>query len=126
MPTRQARVETERASRYLVQFCKHAAAMGAGGHSPRMHLHTAMGRREVQVSAEWSDRYGTVTFIPWGRCTLAAEAGELTLRIEASDERGLQQIQDVITGDLDRFSRRSPLAVTWLPPESSGAPPGSR
>jgi hypothetical protein len=52
MPILQAQIQTERASRYLVQFCKHAAAMGSGGHSPRMHLHGVMTRREVQVVAE--------------------------------------------------------------------------
>jgi hypothetical protein len=72
MPILQAQIETERASRYLVQFCKHAAAMGGGGHTPRIHLHTTMTRREVQVAAEWSDTNGTVTFTPWGQCTLAS------------------------------------------------------
>ena len=52
MPILQAQIQTERASRYLVQFCKHAAAMGSGGHSPRMHPHGVMTRREVQVVAE--------------------------------------------------------------------------
>jgi hypothetical protein len=34
MPILQAQIQTERASRYLVQFCKQAAAMGGGGHTP--------------------------------------------------------------------------------------------
>jgi hypothetical protein len=118
----EARVETERAGRYLVQFCKHAAAMGGGGHTPRMHLHGMMTRRGVQVEAEWSDTRGTVTFTPWGRCTLAASTETLTLRIEATDEDGLHQIQDVVTRDLDRFSRRDPLTVTWRRRDISDAP----
>jgi len=113
MPILEGRVETERPSRYLVQFCKHAAAMGGGGHSARLHLHGAMARRDVQVQAEWSDTHGTVTFTPWGQCTLTVDPDRLTLRIEASDEDGMRQIQDVITRDLDRFSQRNPLAVTW-------------
>lgn len=121
MPVLEARIETERASRYLVQFCKHAAAMGGGGHTPRMHLHGAMTRREVQVDAEWSDTRGTVTFTPWGRCTLAADPDTLTLRIEATGEDGLHQIRDVITRDLERFSRRDPLTVTWRQAETSDA-----
>lgn len=113
MLTAEAHVETERASRYLVQFCKHAAAMGDDGHTPRMHLHGMMARREVQVAAEWSDTDGTVTFTPWGQCTLTASASTLTVRIEAGDQDGLHQIRDVITRDFDRFSHRHPLTVTW-------------
>lgn len=123
MPILEAQVATERASRYLVQFCKHAAAMGGGGHTPRMHLHDTMARREVQVAAEWSDTRGTVTFIPWGQCTLTAEASSLTVRVEAVDEDGLDQIRDVITRDFERFSRRNPLTVTWHQPETPDAPP---
>jgi hypothetical protein len=55
MPILQAQIQTERASRYLVQLCKHAAAMGSGGHSPRVHLQGRMARREVQVAADWSE-----------------------------------------------------------------------
>jgi hypothetical protein len=123
MPILEAQVATERASRYLVQFCKHAAAMGGGGHTPRMHLHGTMARREVQVAAEWSDTRGTVTFTPWGQCTLAVEASSLTVRVEAVDEDGLDRIRDVITRDFERFSRRDPLTVTWYQPEISDAPP---
>jgi hypothetical protein len=123
MPILEGRVETERPSRYLVQFCKHAAAMGGGGHSPRTHLHGGAARRDVQVQAEWSDTHGTITFIPWGRCAIAAEESILTLCIEAGDEDGIRQIQDVITRDLDRFSRRDPLAVTWHRPEAPDAMP---
>ena len=125
MPILHAQIQTERPSRYLVQFCKHAAAMGGGGHTPRMHLHATMARREVQVAAEWSDTSGTVTFNPWGQCTLTADADTLTLRIDAADEDGLAQIRDVIDRDLQRFSRRDPLAVTWQRPETRGADPTS-
>jgi hypothetical protein len=121
MPILEAQIETERASRYLVQFCKHAAAMGSGGHSPRMHLHGTVARREVQVAAQWSDTSGTVTFTPWGLCTLAADAGILTVRIDTADEDGLAQIRDVVTRDLHRFSQRTPLAVCWQRSEDPNA-----
>jgi hypothetical protein len=124
MPILHADVNTQRASRYLVQFCKHAAAMGDGGHTARMHLHTTLARREVQVTADWSDTNGTVTFDPWGQCTLAAEGDTLTLRIDAADENGLSQLRDVIDRDLQRFSRRDPLAVTWQRPDP-GPPKGA-
>ncbi|MFC5824162.1 DUF2218 domain-containing protein [Nonomuraea insulae] len=121
MPILKAQIETERASRYLVQFCKHAAAMGDGGHTSRMHLHGMMARREVQVAAEWSDTNGTVTFTPWGQCTLTADPGTLTLLIDAADEDGLRQIRDLITRDFERFSRRDPVTMTWQQSETSDA-----
>ncbi|MEU8174972.1 DUF2218 domain-containing protein [Microbispora hainanensis] len=130
MPILNARIPTERAGRYLAQFCKHAAAMGGGGHTARLHPHGPAARREVQVTAEWSDTSGTVTFTPWGECTLTAEADVLTVRIDAPDEEGLDRIRDVVTRDFERFSRREPLVVTWQrqePPDASvsGATPAT-
>jgi len=83
--------------------------MGGGGHRPRMHLRGGMAR----VAADWSDTSGTLTFTPWGRCTLEADAGTLKLRIDAVDQDGLSQIRDIVTRDLERFSNRDPLTVTW-------------
>jgi hypothetical protein len=124
MPILQAQIPTDRGSRYLIQFCKHAAAMGQrGGHSPRMHLHAPMARSEVQVAAEWSDTSGTVTFTPWGRCTLAADNGTLTLRIDAADEDAAARIRDIITRDFERFTRRDPVTVTWHRSDTPGAAP---
>jgi hypothetical protein len=117
MPTAEAQIETDRPSRYLTQFCKHAAAR-AGGHGPRMHLRAILGRREVQVQAEWSETHGVVTFDPWGQCTLTANAAILTLRVEATDEDNLGRIQDVITRDFTRFGRRERLTVAWRRPET--------
>jgi hypothetical protein len=116
MPILQAQIETERAGRYLIQLCKHAAAMSDGaGHGPHMQLHGKMARTEMRVTAEWSSASGTITFVPWGDCRLTADANTLTLRIQATDEDGLTQIRDVVTRDLQRFSNREPLTVTWQP-----------
>lgn len=124
MPVAEAQIETERPSRYLVQFCKHAAAMGAShGHGPRVHLRAILGRREVRVHADWSDTDGVVTFDPWGQCVVAAGAGTLTLRVEATDEDNLRQIQDVITRNFNRFGRRERLTVAWHQPETPGVAP---
>lgn len=112
MQAAEARIETERPSRYLVQLCKHAAAMGAGGggHPPRLHA-----RPDVRVSAEWSESRGTITFDPWGRCTAEANLNVLTLRVEAADDENVRRIQDILTRDLDRFGRRDNLTVRWRP-----------
>jgi hypothetical protein len=124
MLTVEAQVETERPSRYLVQFCKHAAAMGGGHRGPGMHLGDALARREVQVHADWSDTHGVVTFTPWGQCTITASADMLTLRVEAADEENLRKIQDIITRDLGRFGRRDGLAVNWQPAHTPEVPAG--
>lgn len=114
MPTVEARIQTERPNRYLAQFCKHAASMGtAAGHGPHTHLGRTLARREVQVHAERTDTKATVTFTPWGQCTITSEATTLTLRIQAADEEKLHRIQDIITKDLERFGRRDNLIVNW-------------
>jgi hypothetical protein len=115
MLTVEAQIETERASRYLVQLCRHAAAM-AGGRGHRFRNHAgghARARREVQVHAEWSETHGTISFTPWGQCTIQANASTLAVRVEATDEEDLRQIQDVIARDLDRFGQRDHLTVNW-------------
>jgi hypothetical protein len=120
MPTAEARVETSRASRYLVQLCRHASQMG----QRRVHRipdhatgdnHMTM---PAHADAEWSDTYGKIT-VEWGTCTLAAAEDRLTLWIEADDEEKLQRIQDAVTRDLTRFSRRDPLTVERRPVEAA-------
>jgi len=126
MPTAEAQIETERPSRYLVQLCRHAAAMtGPRGHRRRTHGEgdgdgdgDALALREARVRAEWSETRGVVDFAPWGQCTLAASADLLVLHVEAADEESLRRIQDVITRDLDRFGRRDHLTVNWHRPEA--------
>jgi hypothetical protein len=110
-PTAEALLETDRPTRYLVQLCRHAAAMSGEGH--RARTHAAPAHRRVRVEAEWSDTRGVLTFDPWGRCTVEATATTLLLRVEAGGEEGLRRIQDVIAADLARFGRRDRLEVTW-------------
>jgi hypothetical protein len=121
----EARIETERASRYLTRLCRHAASMGrTGGHRPRVHLGGPLARGEVQVRAECSENQGIIAFSPWGRCTILAGADALTLRVEATDHENLRRIQDIVTRDLDRFSGGDHLVVDWRRPEAADASPG--
>lgn len=122
----EARVQTDRPSRYLVQLCRHAAAMPAI-HSRRPRTRTggdASARHEVQLHAEWSDTQGTVTFAPWGRCTMQVSRTMLMLRVEATDEEHLRRCQEVVTRNLERFGRRDHLTVTWQQPAAPAAWPG--
>src|SRR5262245_8360064 len=64
MLTSQTTIEIDRPSRYLVQLCRHAAAMGktGGGHRPRNHAGgTALARGDLQVHAENDETHGVIT-----------------------------------------------------------------
>ncbi len=95
----EARVATERSSRYLVQLCRHVKLMA--------RMQPAM-----QAKVEWSDDRGVISS-RWGRCTLHADPGVLTLRAEAADEASLQQLEQRIAGRLQQVGRRDRLTVTW-------------
>jgi hypothetical protein len=49
----------------------------------------------------------------------------LTLRVEATDEDGLERIQDIITRNFNRFGRRERLTVDWQRPETLSVAFGS-
>ena len=113
MLTADARIETPNASRYLDQLCKHAAAIGAGRHGPRMHLGHELARSEVHVHVDRNDAHATLSFDPWGQCSMTADRATLTVRIEAADEQNLHRIRDTLARDLERFGGRERLKVTW-------------
>jgi hypothetical protein len=109
----EAIVETERSSRYLVQLCRHLDLVAR--RQPQMHAHV-----------EWSDDRGVIS-LGWGRCTLRADPGVLTLRAEAADERSLHLLEQRVTDHLEQVGRRDRLTVTWTPPQSvegTPYPPG--
>lgn len=113
MLTAEAHVETDRASRYLVQLCRHVSQMSR----PRGHRPPSRGGHlppEVQ-HVEWSDTHGTID-VGWGRCTVEATPDVLTLRLEAADEEGLQRLQAAIAHRLETIGRRESLQVNWQGP----------
>jgi hypothetical protein len=121
MPLLEGHLATDRASRYLVQLCRHAAAMDGRVHTGRAHPHGVGEVRTDDVAAadvvaEWTATCGTVTFSPWGRCTLSAGEAGLTLVIDAPDELGLTRIHEVVTRDLERFTHRTAEVLTWHRP----------
>jgi hypothetical protein len=126
MPIAEARITTERPGRYLAQFCKHAAAMGSPrGHRVRLHGGHPAAHRDVALHAEWSATQGTVSFDPWGRCLLHAESDMLVVRVQAADEQALQRVSDIVTRNLDRFSRHN-LTLDWQRVDAPGrAEPGA-
>jgi hypothetical protein len=125
MPTAHAHVPTERASRYLVQLCRHLGQMSRMRH-PLPARHGSQAPPAVQ-HVDWSDTTGTIRFVQ-GTCTLQATAEGLALRVEADDEDTLRRLQDGIARRLDTIGRHDHLAVHWQQsaPESrqdSGGPP---
>ncbi len=86
-----ARVESERASIYLQQLCKHFA------HKRPVEFTPARG--QIALGA--------------GMCRLDATGGTLTIRAEAEDADKLAQLQDVIAKHLERFAFRSPVTLDW-------------
>lgn len=108
----EARVATERSGRYLVQLCQHLNKV-------------AQRNPQLQAHVEWSDDRGQISF-GWGRCTLRADPGVLTLRAEAADKEHLHQLQQRVTDRLEQAGRRDRLTVTWTPPQRAGEQPPSR
>lgn len=134
MPSAQARVETARSSRYLVQLCQHIGHLSDPGrrlrHRPAAsHGGDEQARREVRMSiVESSGTHAVVDFAPWGRCTMDATPHTLTLRVDAGNEENLRRLQEVLTRNVTRFGRRDRLEVIWQSPDAGVAlePPRRR
>jgi len=93
MLTAQGRIETGRASRYLVQLCEHLNQM-ARHDTHRSHTHN--GAPPSVEDVEQSDTDAVITF-DCGRCTLRATADSLILRVEAAEAENGQRIQNMLT-----------------------------
>ncbi|MEU6848993.1 DUF2218 domain-containing protein [Actinacidiphila alni] len=122
MPAAEARIPTDRASRYLVQLCRHMDRLDhpdrtpdGGGHHHGAHAAhdgpAALSAPAV-VSVEHSDTAGTVRFAD-GRWTLSATADTLTLRVAAADEAALRRLRDAVTARVATVGRRDGLRADW-------------
>ena len=85
------RIETEYASRYLQQLCKHFA------HKIPATFDAETGRIEFSI----------------GVCELAVAKDALVLHVTAADEETLAQMEDVVARHLVRFAFRDELIVNW-------------
>lgn len=92
METSTARIRTDKASRYLVQLCKHF------GH---------------KVPAEWNETDGVVRFEP-GTCRMAVAGDVLTLSCESATPEDLAVVQDVVASHFVRFAWKEELSVDWV------------
>jgi hypothetical protein len=131
MLSAEAHVRTGRPSRYLVQLCRHFSGKGRHlGHRPRAHLGgdvqapDAMRAVAEQARVEWSETEGTVR-LPWGDIVLRTAPGGLALRVDAESEENLLQLQNLLSGHLERFGRREGLQVSWQQAAAVADPAGS-
>jgi hypothetical protein len=88
-----ARVETERASIYLQQLCKHFAHKRPVVFTPT--------RGEIKFDA--------------GTCRLEATEGVLVLEADGADQEKVDHLQMVIEKHLSRFAFREPPNMNWQP-----------
>jgi hypothetical protein len=117
MPAAEARIETERPSRYLTQICRHVQSIYSKrrplSHGPGTRLAGhEQGRPVDPPRVEWTETQGTLSFGD-AAITLNADPGMLTLHAEADSEEGLQHAQELVTGLLARIGRRDHLSATW-------------
>ena len=124
MPASYAHVPTSRAARYLAQLCSHGRLMSRLAHRRPSGHGQGQGHGDgggdgrgndgapPVATASSAGTEGVIDF-GWGRCTLRAAPGELTLYAEATDPRRLRQIEDGISARLQRIGRRDQLTVTW-------------
>lgn len=115
MPAAQARVGTERASRYLAQLCRHVTSIYAKTRHQRRHASDGAAHPAgAPPRAEWTETHGTISF-PGGTITLQATPDALILRARAESLQDLQRAQELVSGHLTRSGRRDQLTVTWHP-----------
>lgn len=120
MPSMEARVPTDRASRYLVQLCRHAEQMSRWRHGPPAGH--GGGREAVAVrEVQWSEASGVVRFEE-GEWTLCASGDALLLRVDAVDQQALERLQRGIAVRVATVGRRDRLSVSWEPADTWSAP----
>ncbi|MGC4026761.1 MAG: DUF2218 domain-containing protein [Mesorhizobium sp.] len=92
MPSAHASVETENASKYVAQLCKHF------GH---------------KIDVYYADDNAECRF-PFGSATLMARENEFVVNVEAAEQDNLLRLKKVIEDHLLRFAFRENLpSLSW-------------
>lgn len=97
-------VETEKASRYLQQLCKHF------GH---------------KIPVEFDEGSGRLEFEP-GLCLMRAPQGRLDIYCAARDADGLEVLRKVVGDHFERFAWKDSLTVAWVDGLAEDAPESVR
>ena len=92
MFTTKGSVKTDKATKYLVQLCKHFAH---------------------KVHVDLRETSGDVAF-PMGPCTITATDEELIFEGQSDSDIGLEKMKGVIIVHLDKFAwREIPIEYRW-------------
>jgi hypothetical protein len=121
MPTAEAHVQTEHPSRYLTQLCKHARQVHRLRHRPPTH-DGGDPQPPPKVQAPQTETDGIVSF-SWGQCTLQASPYAQAPR-RSHQRENLQQVQEIVARDIERFGKREHLKVAWQRPQAPTTQPG--
>ncbi|GAC1338956.1 MAG: DUF2218 domain-containing protein [Beijerinckiaceae bacterium] len=93
MPSSNARVTTQNASRYLQQVCKHWSH---------------------KFAVEFTPERGRVPFAEDRVCRFEAEPDALLIALEAPDDASLTRLEGVVVEHVKRFAFREDLGnVAW-------------
>lgn len=87
----EARITTDRSSRYLQQLCKHFVQKAPVAHTRQQ---------------------GHITF-SFGSCRLEARADALVVAVEADDQAGLAKLEELLGRHLERFAVHHPPEICW-------------
>lgn len=91
MIQREASIKSEKASRYLMQLCKHFAH---------------------KAPVEFDETKGRVEF-PFGLCLMQAEGGLLTLNCESPSPEAFARMRFVLDDHVKRFAWKEELELQW-------------
>ncbi|MBV9653776.1 MAG: DUF2218 domain-containing protein [Acetobacteraceae bacterium] len=91
MPAIHARVQTDHASRYLQQLCKHWSH---------------------RFAVEFDPAHGVI-HLTGADCILDADSDALRMELRATDPEMLPRMGDVVAEHLKRFAFREELSVAW-------------
>lgn len=91
MPTSQADVATEHASRYLQQLCKHWAH---------------------KFPVEFDPSHGAIE-LTLGRTVLQADATALHIAVTSDEAGSLERLETVVADHIKRFAFREELTFDW-------------
>lgn len=93
MAKSSALVQTEHASKYLQQLCKHWSH---------------------RLEVTFDPTQGTVKF-PEAMATMSAREGGLEVAVEADEAETVERFKGVVSSHLDRFAfREAPLTFEWV------------
>jgi uncharacterized protein len=93
MPSSIAKVQTEHASKYLQQLCKHWSH---------------------KLDVEFDPSQGVVHFDGARLCRFAAENGRLDMKLETATEEELERTQQTLVNHLKRFAFREDFGdIAW-------------